>query len=135
MKSLVVHEPIKTRSGEVYYEPKADAYGRVVMLDGSTKRIDQVKASDEWHMDPVPLGRVINSALDRPDDRLTAEERRKRWCLSVRIEEAMGQSKPLELSREDENRIASAADGLTNVLFLGRIHEALDQATPVKKSK
>jgi hypothetical protein len=135
MKLLDVTAVVVTRSGAEYKEPRMDAYGRVVTASGEAKRPDQLVTSDELVMDPVAIGKVINSALDRPDDKLTAEERRKRWTLSVRIEDAMRANKPLEFERDDETRITAAADSLTNNLFVGRIYEALDAATAPSKLK
>jgi len=135
MKLLDVSTPIKTRKGDVYCEPKVDAYGRIVTQAGEAKRPDQLTASDELVMEPVAIGKIINSALDRPDDKLTADERRKRWILSVKIEGAMQDGKAIEIGSEDDKRIREATDTLTNLLFVGRTHEALDNAAPAHKLK
>lgn len=133
-KFVDVCKPVMTRRGRPYREPKIDPDGKVVLVDGSAKRQDQVLPTDEIEFEDVPVGRLMVMALDRADDKLTAEERRKRFVLSTKIEEAIEDQEALKISSEDRKRIEAAADLITtNHMFLYRIHEALELATPAEE--
>lgn len=135
-KTMDVCAPVLTRARQVYREAKTDASGRIVMMDGTAKRADQVTSADDIAMQDVPIGRLLTMALDKSDDKMSAEERRKRFILSARVEDAMIDGTPFEMEPEDRKRIEAAADLITtNHLFLYRIHEALELAEPVAAKK
>lgn len=127
-KIIDVCKPVLTRARQVYQEAKTDPSGRVILIDGTTKRLDQIKAADEPLMADVAIGRLLTMALDREDNKISPEERRKRFMLSIRIEDAMIDVAPFEMDPDDRKRIEAAADLITNHFFLYRIHEALESA-------
>ena len=135
-KFLDVCKPVMTRRGRPYREAKIDPEGKIVLVDGSSKRQDQLLPTDEIALEDVPVGRLMVLALDKADDKLTAEERRKRFVLSTKIEEALEEELDLKTSSEDRKRIEAAADLITNNhMFLYRIHEALELAAPAEKPR
>ena len=127
-KYVDVCKPVLTRRGKPYREPKMDD-GKFVLTDGTIKRQDQIGPTDELELEDVPVGRLMVLALDRADEKLTPAERRKRFVLSAKIEEAIEDGEALKLSDEERKQIEAAADLITNNhMFLYRIHEALELA-------
>ena len=134
MKLLNVAEPMRKRDGSLYLEPKVDERGRVVLEDGEARLSHQIRDSDTVALVEVPVGKIMNFALDKASDKLEPVERRKRFGLTLRIQAAMDAGQPMEMDREDEKRIEAAAELITdNHLFLFRVIEAIEQAELVKK--
>lgn len=130
-KIIDVSRPVKTRSGEPYCEAKIDPRGRLIMESGEAKLSHQIGRDDVPLMEKVMTGKLLVMALDKVDDKLSPEERRKRFMLSCRIEEAMQGDGRFVMSSDDRKRLEAAADLVTNNhFFLYRIHEALETATP-----
>lgn len=133
MKLLDVSAKIQKKDRMEYLEPKIDERGRVVLMNGEAKFSHHLLETDQPKMIGISIGKAISFALDQnpPEggEKLTAEERRKRFTLACKIESAMQDGKPFEMEVEDERRILAAADLITsNNLLLGRIYEAVEDA-------
>src|SRR5262245_9213260 len=103
-KYIDVNKPVLTRSGEPYRETKVDAKGHIVLESGETKPPYAIERTDVPAMEDVPVGRLLIMALDKTDDKLSPDERRKRFTLSCRIEDAMRDHVPFEMEVPDERK-------------------------------
>lgn len=131
---LKVGEELHKMDGTLYLEPEIDGRGRVVLETGEAKWAHQTKEADVPRLISISLGKAITHALDQTDDKLTTEERRKRFFLALRVEEALKEKRPLSVDKEDEKRIEEAAALVKNNLLFGRILEALETAEPAVRA-
>lgn len=134
MKQLDVKQSVHQRNGQLVEEPKLDARGKAVLVKGDSKWLSKLTDDDELQYEALTVGKLLCHALEQPDEKMSPEERRKRFFLSVKIEDALQSGHLFEFEPDDEKRIHAAADLITNNhLFLGRIYEAMEMAEVVKK--
>lgn len=134
-KLIDVCAPVLTRAGEPLTEPQLNAKRQVELEDGTAKFADQLKAGDNVRYRPITIGAAINMALDAVDDKLSPDERRKRFALSMRVEEALRAKQHLVTSADDRKRIEAAAELIRDHMVLYRVCEAVDNAEPLKVAK
>lgn len=133
-KTIDVSRPVLTRTGEPYQETKVDSQGRIILESGEARLSYQVGRGDTPVLEDVPIGRLMVAALDRTDEKLSPEERRKRFVLSCRIEDAIKDKTPFVMDPEDRKRLEAAADLVTNShFFLYRMQEAIENAEPLRE--
>ncbi len=130
-KLLEVSKLVLTRKGEVYQEFQIDGLGRMTLESGEKKYQHQLEKEDIPCLENRKIGDLINYALDLPEEKLTPKERRARFILATRIQEAMETGKDLVIEKEDETRIEGATEGVKSAFFLDRILSSLEEAEKV----
>lgn len=126
--------PLLDRKGEQVEEPEINARSQIVLEDGTAKsRKDFNPEVDTLKKRKVCVGHAIITALDTPDEAHTAEERRKVFMLSIKVQEAVDEKKVVTLTEDDIARIKRQADLVKWPLLNHRIYEALEGKTPKAK--
>ena len=138
MKLLDVCAIVLDRKGQPFCEAEIDNKRLVTVIDGkgkeSKKQQHVLTAGDTIKMVERRIGDIIAYALDNvPDEKLTPKQRRERFFLAAKIEDATKRGAPFEMDKDDEKHIDAAADLITNNhMFVARIGEALEAAEHVK---
>ena len=124
VKELHVNLPVIKRDRTEMREPIVDDRQYVATQSGGYRPPSELTSLDPPQMRVVTIGMAINRALDVVSDKLSAEERRKRFTLSCRIEDAMAAGEPFLMADDDETRIKAALDLITgNHMLLARATE------------
>lgn len=133
VKALDVCARVLKRDGTPFREPDIDDRGYVITVSGASVPPNGLTSGDPPNMLDRTVGDIINKALDAVSDKLAPEERRKRFTLSCRIEDAMREGEPLAMSPDDETRIKAAAELIVgNHMLLARIEQAVFAAEKPK---
>lgn len=134
-KLLDINAILLNAYGEPVEQPKVEK-NKVLLTSGEWKSVKAVTTADDTVMEALKLGNAIILALDIASEKLEPKERVDRFLLSTRVAEAMKESQPLEIDRDDEKRIDAASELITgNHMFIARIREALHEAAPVDLKK